>query len=64
MPVEATDVDTPFEPETADADQQDAQSPVETPVESPQSPKKSKAGPRAARTKPPEDAPFAPNPGP
>ena len=57
MPVEATDVDTPFEPQTAD-DQQDAQSPVELPVESPQSPKKKQGRPAGSKDKAPRRRPV------
>ena len=64
MPVEATDVDTPFEPETADADQQDAQSPVELPVESPQSPKKKQGRPAGSKDKAPRRRPVRAEPRP
>ena len=64
MPVEATDVDAPFEPETADADQQDAQSPVESPVESPQSPKKKQGRPAGSKDKAPRRRPVRAEPRP
>ena len=64
MPVEATDVDTPFEPQTADADQQDAQSPVELPVETPQSPKKKQGRPAGSKDKAPRRRPVRAEPRP
>ena len=63
MPVEATDVDTPFEPQTAD-DQQDAQSPVELPVETPQSPKKKQGRPAGSKDKAPRRRPVRAEPRP
>ena len=63
MPVEATDVDTPFEPQTAD-DQQDAQSPVELPVQSPQSPKKKQGRPAGSKDKAPRRRPVRAEPRP
>ena len=63
MPVEATDVDTPFEPHTAD-DQHDAQSPVELPVQSPQSPKKKQGRPAGSKDKAPRRRPVRAEPRP
>ena len=63
MPVEATDVDTPFEPQSAD-DQQDAQSSVELPVETPQSPKKKQGRPAGSKDKAPRRRPVRAEPRP